>query len=476
MRGASLLRCVAVVSLVMLVGCQDEYQPREQPVGYYYPAPAPTPMPLPMPMPPPAPMAVPAPEPPQVIVQEPLAEPIVGGFYDELSPYGQWVPVGSYGRCWRPANVDPTWRPYTVGHWVYADCGWTWMSEEPWGYSTYHYGRWFFDGRHGWVWVPGTVWAPAWVAWRSGGGYVGWAPLGPSVGVEVNEYYTRSIPASQFYFVREREMIEPHIHRHVVDRRQNVTIINTTTNITNITVVNNTVVNRSLPVEQVERATGRRIQRARIRQVNSADEARRSSDVAVYRPKALPPVQQRVPAPQRRQQISPIRPTQPQPPQQPQPNSQLQPQPQPKPQQPRRVRPRLGAAAPVMAPAKGPAKAPAKVTKPQPAEVQRTKPGQVKPPEWQRPVASAPVKGPEFKPAERQRLAAPAAAPAPGRNLQKPAPAKPDDAQREAAQARAEAAQRAIAKQDRVEKDDAADAPGQMNHDGSQEGQVPQGR
>ena len=463
MRCASVLRCVvAAVSIVVLVGCQDEYQPREQPMGYYYPAPAPTPMP----MPPPAPMPAPAPEPPQVIVQEPPAEPIVGGFYDELSPYGQWVAVGSYGRCWRPANVDPTWQPYTVGHWVYADCGWTWMSDEPWGYSTYHYGRWYADGRYGWVWVPGTVWAPAWVAWRSGGGYVGWAPLGPSVGVEVNEYYTRSIPASQFYFVREREIIEPHIQRHMVDRRQNVTIINITTNITNITVVNNTVVNRSLPVEQVERATGRRVQRAQIRQVGSADEARRSKDVAIYRPKALPPVQHRDPAPQQRQQISPIIPA---------PS-------QPQPQQPGRARPRPKAPSPVRSPVKAPAKAP----RPQPAEVQRTQPGQVKPAEWQRPAAPAPVNGPEPKPAEAQpsqpeqvkpvERQRPAAAPAPARNQQKPAPPKPDDAQREAAQARADAAQRAKARQDRGEKGDAADAPGQRNHDGPQEGQGPQGR
>ena len=29
-------------------------------------------------------------------------------------------------------------------------------------------GRWFFDDSYGWVWVPGSEWAPAWVAWRYG--------------------------------------------------------------------------------------------------------------------------------------------------------------------------------------------------------------------------------------------------------------------------------------------------------------------
>ena len=31
----------------------------------------------------------------------------------------------------------------------------------------------------GWVWVPGYTWAPAWVSWRYGDGYAGWAPLPP---------------------------------------------------------------------------------------------------------------------------------------------------------------------------------------------------------------------------------------------------------------------------------------------------------
>ena len=49
-------------------------------------------------------------------------------------------------------------------------------------------GYWAWDGR-GWVWVPGTVWAPAWVSWRYGGGYVGWAPLPPAGSAIVIETY-----------------------------------------------------------------------------------------------------------------------------------------------------------------------------------------------------------------------------------------------------------------------------------------------
>ena len=88
----------------------------------------------------------------------------IGTFYDELSPYGEWVDC-TYGECWVPRGVGAGWQPYTNGEWIYTRYGWTWVSSDPWGGDPYHYGTWAFIGRHGWVWVPGTVWAPAWVTW-----------------------------------------------------------------------------------------------------------------------------------------------------------------------------------------------------------------------------------------------------------------------------------------------------------------------
>ena len=100
-------------------------------------------------------------------------------FYAPLATSGAWLTVGSYGRCWRPAGVAVGWRPYCSGHWVWTDCGWYWASAEPWAWACYHYGCWVYDPAQAWVWVPGIEWAPAWVSWRTGGGYIGWAPLGP---------------------------------------------------------------------------------------------------------------------------------------------------------------------------------------------------------------------------------------------------------------------------------------------------------
>lgn len=114
-----------------------------------------------------------------VEAEQQTTAPRYADFQQGLSPYGDWVQTPEYGRVWRPTQVSSTWRPYADGRWVYTRYGWTWVAEEPFGWAVYHYGRWWYSPAFGWIWVPGRVWAPAWVSWRSGGGNCGWAPLGP---------------------------------------------------------------------------------------------------------------------------------------------------------------------------------------------------------------------------------------------------------------------------------------------------------
>ncbi len=102
-------------------------------------------------------------------------------FQDALAPYGSWQNDDSYGQVWIPAAavVGDNFVPYgTGGHWVRSEYGWTWASNWSWGWAPFHYGRWAMRAGH-WCWVPGTMWGPSWVAWRTGSGYVGWAPLPP---------------------------------------------------------------------------------------------------------------------------------------------------------------------------------------------------------------------------------------------------------------------------------------------------------
>ena len=100
-------------------------------------------------------------------------------FFDKLAPHGRWVTDQHYRYVWCPA-VDSAWAPYTRGHWVYlSGRGWYFASDEPFAWAAYHYGRWYRNASVGWCWVPGNVWAPAWVSWRRSSDYVGWAPLRP---------------------------------------------------------------------------------------------------------------------------------------------------------------------------------------------------------------------------------------------------------------------------------------------------------
>jgi hypothetical protein len=48
----------------------------------------------------------------EVSVDVGLAIHTESDFYEPLTPHGEWVVVGSYGRCWRPSRVEVGWRPY----------------------------------------------------------------------------------------------------------------------------------------------------------------------------------------------------------------------------------------------------------------------------------------------------------------------------------------------------------------------------
>jgi len=110
----------------------------------------------------------------------PAQAPDQYAFEQGLSPYGRWVDTPEYGRVWVPSETAPDWQPYSDGRWVDTEWGWSFASSVPWGWATYHYGRWGFGLGVGWFWVPGFVWAPAWVSWRYSPGFVCWAPFAPA--------------------------------------------------------------------------------------------------------------------------------------------------------------------------------------------------------------------------------------------------------------------------------------------------------
>jgi hypothetical protein len=208
-------------------------------------------------------------------------------FYDELSPYGQWIDYPNYGYVWVP-DVETDFRPYnTNGHWVWTDnYEWMWVSDYDWGWGPFHYGRWEEDPSYGWFWVPGYEWSPAWVAWRDGGDYYGWAPLRPGINISINfNIGGYSPPYDYWSFAPRRYITSPRIFDYCVDRRQNVTIINYTTIIVNNGGYSNNYGFRSGPSRyEAERYCGR-INPVRFRDSYTPGRTQfRNNEVSVYRP------------------------------------------------------------------------------------------------------------------------------------------------------------------------------------------------
>lgn len=204
-------------------------------------------------------------------------------FYDNLSPYGQWVYDPQYGNVWVP-NEDGDFRPYgSRGRWVMTDYGNTWVSDDPWGWAVYHYGRWTYNPYYGWIWVPGYEWAPAWVSWRYGGGYCGWAPLGPGVTVGMSYY----APDNWWVFVGPQYMYEPNCIRYWSGPSYNVTYIRQTTIINNYYQDNRTRVryNYGPRAEVIQQYTRTPVQVYNVTQLNrpGAPSIGRNT-VSLYRP------------------------------------------------------------------------------------------------------------------------------------------------------------------------------------------------
>lgn len=194
--------------------------------------------------------------------------PIHEDFYEELAPYGTWSHSNQYGDVWYPRDVPDDWRPYSDGRWVWTDdYGWYWESDQPWGWAAFHYGRWVEHPRYGWGWVPGDTWGPAWVAWRWGDDYVGWAPLPPSTRIGPNfgdRDLDVSIAPSQWLFVEQRAFSAPRAYDVALDAGRNPSIFRRTRPATHYGVIHGRVINRGVPVERVEAVTHSSIPRARF--------------------------------------------------------------------------------------------------------------------------------------------------------------------------------------------------------------------
>lgn len=215
-------------------------------------------------------------------------------FYSSLSPHGEWIAVDRDVYGWRPVGVSADWRPYYYGRWAWTDVGWYWVSDEPWSWATYHYGRWYCDDYYGWIWIPGYEWAPAWVEWRYGGDYVGWAPLGPyavfsfSFGI----YYSRpwAAPYSYWCFVPWNCVTTYDVCNYAYRTEENRRLIGRTRSGGSVRLDGGQVVSRGPSRADVERRGNSRVGRTELVDVTERGQERvtRSGErerIEVYRPR-----------------------------------------------------------------------------------------------------------------------------------------------------------------------------------------------
>ncbi|MBS1781613.1 MAG: hypothetical protein JSS78_00955 [Bacteroidetes bacterium] len=204
-------------------------------------------------------------------------------FYDQLSPYGRWIEYPGYGYVWSPN--DAGFIPYsTNGYWVYTNWGWGWNSNYSWGWAPFHYGRWFYETGYGWCWVPGYSWAPAWVMWRTGGVYYGWAPLPPGIGVGVSF----GIPFEHWCFVDHRYLGVRNFSTYLLPTNRIEEVYNHTSIINNINITDRRVSFAAGPSRtEVEKYSGQAIHPITIRENHVPEGSRfdeNKSELHLYRP------------------------------------------------------------------------------------------------------------------------------------------------------------------------------------------------
>ncbi len=234
--------------------------------------------------------------------QQNRPEVSMGFFYDRLSPYGEWFQRSDYGWCWHPYHVTVYWRPYTYGRWIYTDdYGWAWDSDWDWGWAPFHYGRWFEDDNYGWSWVPGYQWGPAWVAWRRGSGIVGWSALPPAaawepgVGLDFGKKKIDDMPWSRWVFVSDRNFDSPVLRKRLYSAPYNMDVLADTKDITRFDIDKGRIVDRGVPVTDIDKATGVVVRRYRVSDADTQGAmylpGEEPDTIRFFRPRVMPGVE-----------------------------------------------------------------------------------------------------------------------------------------------------------------------------------------
>jgi len=224
---------------------------------------------------------------------KPVQEVSFDYFYSSLSPYGEWIDLQDGVKAWHPYNVSPEWKPYSIGRWNWTNNGWYWDSDEPFGWATYHYGRWIDDENYGWIWVPDYTWGPSWVEWRYDNDYVGWAPLPPYASFSLNLGIRFSMGWHSHYrywnFVSYGHFCDRSLNHFFIDERRVSRFFEHTKYRTNYFSDRERIVNGGIDRSFIERRGGYRIPEREIRTIDNyrdfdKNRSNRNGGIVAFRP------------------------------------------------------------------------------------------------------------------------------------------------------------------------------------------------
>ena len=208
-------------------------------------------------------------------------------FYEILAPYGQWLQDPQLGYVWSPGE-DINFRPYyTNGHWQMTDYGNTWISDYPWGWACFHYGRWTYDEYYGWLWIPGHHWGPAWVSWRYAEGFYGWAPLSPGYDAPqaVAGY---KCPSDWWIFVPSRYLYSGNYYRFWYGPRDNKKLVKSGIVIGNVMEREKTIHVTGPSVTHVKQTTGQSPEIFHVRSSRNHNTRFHADEIRMFKPDEIP--------------------------------------------------------------------------------------------------------------------------------------------------------------------------------------------
>src|SRR5262249_34578360 len=130
---------------------------------------------------------------------------------------------------------------------------------------------------------------------QEGDGYIGWAPLPPSVGftagfgIQIGGLRLGvDLDSYAFSFLPEREFLSERVGTVNLPAARHVTLVRRARNISPIGVENNRAVNRSIPEQRIEQVTGQPVRRLRLSETRTPVRGRaeqvQGDQVTVFRP------------------------------------------------------------------------------------------------------------------------------------------------------------------------------------------------